>query len=415
MTHQQNVPERSIVRPLSIYGLLLSLLLMAAMLGGCDPGQQMIMEEMITEKVTPQKWNKIENLETVKLGLIYTTPRPGQRSIRYGAELAVAQLNKEGGVHGMPIQLIVRDDKDIPERSAAHAEELIAQEGVSAIVGPDFIRHSDPVAAVSQHYGGIPMVTTYPTPPLVTAAGDFVFMAAFTDTFQGQVLAAFATQELEAKSVATLTNQAEEYSKGLSQFFVDNFTALGGEVVARQPYMPEDTDFSEQLTAIAASAPDVIFVPGFVPAVPLIIQQAREMGITATFLGGDGWDDPELVAMGGELLEGSFFSSGFSASGVPDDLGKDVHQFIADYTAMFGIAPDWPASLGYDATRVLVQAMRRADDLSPDAIRDQIAATKGYSGASLIAYYDENRHAHRSVVINRISDGEMRFYQLIEP
>ena len=451
MIHQQNSPEQSVRRRRATYGLLVSLFLMASMLGGCHKIYYWMMEEMTSarmakEKKTSERMAKEEmtyermakekmtyermakekmtsaevatkkkmamtkSPETVKIGFIHTTPRP--KSSRYGAQLAVAQLNNEGGVHGMPIQLIVRDDKDDTERSVALAEELI-KEGVSAIVGPDFSTYARPVGEVAQRHG-IPMVTTYPTHPTVTDAGDFIFMAAFIDDLQAEVMAAFAIQEIGARSAAILTLKDLAYAEGLSQIFADNFTAHGGEVVAHQYYYTsEDVDFSEQLTAIAASAPDVIFFPGFLPTVPHVVQQAREMGITAIFLGGDGWDDPELIS--GPSIEGSFFSSGFAALAGPGALSEDSHQFIAAYTAMFGIAPDWPASLGYDAVRLVVQAMRRADDLSSEAIRDQIAATKDYSGASLIAGYDENRHAIRSIIINRISDGEIRFHQLIEP
>ena len=136
------------------------------------------------------------------------------------------------------------------------------------------------------------------------------------------------------------------------------------------------------------------------------------MGISATFLGGDGWDRPDLVEIGGMALEGSFFANHFSPDG---QLTEDARQFVNAYTEKYGIAPDGPAALGYDAATIVIEAMRRTTDLTPAAIRDQIEATQGYSGATILSHYDENRHAIKSLVINTIKDGKIQFHQFIEP
>ena len=358
----------------------------------------------------------------IKIGFIYTTP--DRKNSLDGATLAALQLNEEGGVRGMPIELIdggvpiqrlTADNISDVEYVAALAEELITREKVSAIVGPNRSRHAVIVGEIAQRHG-IPMVTTSATNPTVTAAGDFVFMAAFTDDFQGKVMAEFAVQALDARSAAVLSESGEVYSEGLSQTFIYNFGALGAHIVVHQFYLSGTTDFTTQLTAIASSMPNVVFVPGFIDEIPLLVQQAkRDFGITATFLGSDSWDNSELIATSGEVLEGSFFSSLFSSRVAPGDLSEDAHQFIDMYTAMFGVAPDGGGALGYDALRLVVQAMRRADELTPTAIRDEIAATRDYSGATVISSYDENRHTAKSAVINRIVNGEVQFHKLIEP
>ena len=169
-----------------------------------------------------------------------------------------------------------------------------------------------------------------------------------------------------------------------------------------------DTDFTAQLTAIAEATPDVIFSPGFRSEIPLLVRQAKEeIGITATFIGGDSWDNAALIGAAGSAIDGSFFSSGFSAEAAPRDLGEDAYRFVVAYTAMFGVVPDGGAALGYDALRLVVQAMRRADDLTAIAIRNQLAATMNYSGATFISGYDENRHTSKSVVIKQIINGEV--------
>ena len=398
-------------RPRYIGRLWILLFLMSTLFGGCEQVQQLL-----------SPLSDAGDDGAIKIGFLYTTPN--RNNSRYGAELATIQLNKEDGVRGIPIQLIARgiptqrlisDNISDTEYVAELAEELIAEEGVSAIVGPNRSRHAVVVAEIAQRHG-IPMMTTSATNPSVTVAGDFVFMAAFTDDFQGKVMAEFATQDLEAQTAAVLTHEGDVYSEGLSQTFIDNFTAYGGEVVADQFYMAGDTDFTVQLTAIAEAAPDVVFSTGFIPEVPLAVRQAKEeIRITATFIGGDSWDNAALIATAGTAVDGSFFSSGFSAKAEPGDLGEDAHQFVTAYTTMFGLVPDGGAALGYDALRLVVLAMRRADDLTPTAIRDQIAATNNYSGATLILGYDENRHTAKSAVINQIRDGEVQFHQLIEP
>ena len=349
---------------------------------------------------------------TIKIGFMYTSEI--RSNSLNGAELAALQLNGEGGAHGKEIEIIARGNISDTEQAAEIAEELIVQEGVSAIVGPNRSLYAVAIGAVAQRYG-IPMVTTTATNPSVTAASDYVFMAAFTDDFQGKVMATFATRDLGAKTAAILTRRESLYSEGLSQTFIDNFTALGGEVLYAQFYMRGETDFTAQLTAVAEAAPDVFFLPGFAAEIPLVVQQAKTLGITGILLGGDSWDNASLISENSEILEGSFFSSLFSADVAPGDLSEDADQFITAYTSIFKVAPAGGAALGYDGVRLVVQAMRRADDLTSTTIRDQLAATMSYSGATFISDYDENRHPNKSAVINQIVNGEAQFYKLIEP
>ena len=350
--------------------------------------------------------------DAIKIGFIYSSANRSH-SLN-GAEMAERKLNAEGGVHGTPIKLVARGNITGDEHAAEIAEALITEEGVSAIIGPNLSRYAVPIGEVAQQHG-IPMVATTATNPTVTAAGDFVFMSAFTDDFQGKVMARFAAQDLDAKTATVLTRSESLYSEGLSQTFIDNFTAFGGEIVQAQFYMRGDTDFTALLTTIAESAPDVFFLPGFSAEIPLVVEQARTLGITGILLGGDSWDNAALIANSGAILEGSYFSTFFWVDVPPGSLSKDAHQFIDTYTSIYGIPPDGGAALGYDALRLTVQAMRRAPELTPTEIRDQIAATKNYSGATFISGYNHNRHAAKSAFINRIVDGEARFHKLIQP
>ena len=198
----------------------------------------------------------------VKIGFIYSPSDPG--TTRKGAELAVALANAAGGINGLPIELLIRDDKRDPLLSAQHAEALIAA-GVLVIVGPDYDEEAVEVGTVAQQHA-IPMLTTYPTNPKVSRNGTFSFMGAYTDPYQASVMVKFAIQELKAMTAAVLTETADTYSEGLSSAFIEDFTAQGGTIAVRQFYETGATDFTEQLMAIAAVDPavDVIFLAGLV-------------------------------------------------------------------------------------------------------------------------------------------------------
>ncbi len=391
------------LRYITIFGVFSLFFSMSIFFLSCD---------RIQEVVVPGKVGVSDGIVTVKIGFIYSPPDPG--TTRNGAEVAVDLANEAGGINGLPIELLIRDDKRAPLLSIQHTEALIAA-GVSAIVGPDYSDVAVEVGAIVQQHG-IPMVTTYPTNQQVTRNGDFTFMGAYIDPYQASIIADYAIQDLEAITAAVLTETGETYSEGLSSVFIENFTAQGGTIAVHQFYETDATDFTEQLSAIASVEPavDVIFLPGLGAEFPLAVKQARsdDIGISAIFLGGDGWDRPDLAEIGGMAIEGSFFANHFSHEGPLSDAAR---QFIDAYTARFGIAPDGPAALGYDSTTVVIEAMRRATDITPLAIRDQIEATRNYEGATVLSYFDENRHAIKSLVINTVTDGKIQFHRLITP
>ena len=300
MIFKQN---RTMPRCISIYRILVLFFLLTVFFLGCDRIQQVF---------SPAGSETPDSAVSVKIGFIYSPPDPG--TTRNGAELAVALANEAGGINGLPIELLIRDDKRAPLLSAQHAKELI-NAGVSAIVGPDYDEEAVEVGAVVQQHG-IPMVTTYPTNPKVSRNGNFSFMGAYTDPYQAGVMVDFAMQELDAMTAAVLTETGDSYSEGISDAFIEQFTTLGGTIAVRQFYKTGATDFTEQLMAIVAVEPavDIVFLAGLGPEFPVAVKQAKTpaIGITATFLGGDGWDRPDLVEIGGMAIEGSFFANHFS-------------------------------------------------------------------------------------------------------
>lgn len=352
--------------------------------------------------------------ETLKIGFVVAGERVTYPN---GAEMAVTEINQRGGLLGMPVELIGHINQEAgPEVSVQIAETLIVEDEIIALIGPNRSSHAVEVGPIAQRYG-IPMITTTATNPNVTNAGNFVFMASFTDSFQGAVMAQFAKSELDLSTAAVITRSGDLYTEGIAEFFARNFSELGGEIVANEFYEGDPSDFTAQLTSIAAAKPDALFAAGFVQDVALITQQARAMslqngaGESTIFLGADSWDSELLFNNEDAEIEGSFFSGHFS----PDTDEPTARAFVDAYEAIYDSTPTGGVAVSYDAVKLFFAAVERAGSLEPDEIRKQLAATENYIGATTIANYDENRHPTKSAVIFTIKDGEKQFHKQIDP
>ena len=363
----------------------------------------------IQKIVTPEQEQK-----TLKIGFVVAGERVTYPN---GAEMAVTEINQQGGLLGMPVELIGHINKEaIPEVSVQIAERLIVEDEIIAFIGPNRSSHAVEVGPVAQRYG-IPMVTTTATNPNVTNAGDFVFMASFTDSFQGSVMAQFAKSDLGTATAAVLTRTGDLYTEGIAEFFALHFNQLGGEIVANGFYEGDASDFTAQLTNIAAAKPDALFIAGFTRDIAHITQQARAMplqnpnGDPTVFLGADSWDSQLLFDDENAEIEGSFFSGHFS----PDTNEPTARAFVDTYESIYESTPTGGVAVSYDAVKLLFEAVARAGSLAPDAVRQQLAATQNYIGATTIASYDENRHPSKSAVIFTIKDGKKQFHKQIDP
>ena len=363
----------------------------------------------IQEIVTPE-----QEQETLKIGFVVAGERVTYPN---GAEMAVTEINQQGGLLGMPVELIGHINTEaVPEVSVQITEQLIVEDGILALIGPNRSSHAVEVGPVAQRYG-IPMITTTATNPNVTNAGDLVFMASFTDSFQGAVMAEFAKTDLGTTSAAVITRSGDLYTEGIAEFFTRNFSQLGGEIVATEFYEGAPSDFASQLTNIAAANPDVLFIAGFTRDIALITQHARTIvlqnvtGESTVFLGADSWDSGLLFDDENAKIEGSFFSGHFS----PDTHEPTARAFVDAYESIYDATPTGGVAVSYDAVKLLFEAITRAGSIDPDEVRQQLAATKNYIGATAIAGYDENRHPTKSAVIFTIKDGEKQFYKQIDP
>jgi branched-chain amino acid transport system substrate-binding protein len=346
--------------------------------------------------------------DTIKVGvygdLTGQTSSFGQ-STKNGVELAVDEINAAGGVNGKKIQLLIEDDQGRPEQAKTVVSKLINQDKVQAILGEVASTNSLAAAPVAQE-AKIPMITPSSTNPKVTEVGDYISRVCFIDPFQGSVMAKFAANTLKAKTAAILGDVNSDYSKGLTQFFEEEFAKLGGKVVAKEAYTQTDPDFKGQLTKIRNLNPDVIYVPGYYGQVGIIAKQARELDMKMPLLGGDGWDSPELWKLGGASLKDTYISNHYSA----ENPAPEIQNFVKAYKAKFNVEPDSLAALAYDAAKVLADALKRAGAGADSAkLRDAINATKEFAGVTGKITLDTKRNAVKPAVVLALNPDKSKF------
>lgn len=331
-------------------------------------------------------------------------------STHRGIELAINEINAAGGVKGKTFKVISLDDQGKPDEAATAVTKLITQNSVFAILGEVASSRSLAMAPIAQQYQ-IPMITPSSTNPKVTQVGDYIFRVCFIDPFQGTVMAKFALDTLKFKKVAVLRDVKNDYSVGLADFFTETFKKGGGEVVVDQSYSAGDVDFKSQLTAIRGTKPEAIFVPGYYTEVGLIARQAKELGLNVPLMGGDGWDSPKLTEIGGKAIDNSYFSNHYSA----EDQSPHIQTFIAAYKKAYGEIPDGLAAMGYDAMKVLADAVNRAPEVSRKSVREVLAQTKDYQGVTGKITIDGERNAIKSAVVLKVADGKYKYQTTINP
>lgn len=322
------------------------------------------------------------------------------KTVSQAVTLAVDEANAAGGVNGKQIELITEDDAFNPENTVAAFKKLVTKDQVVAIVGALTSNCTLAIVNLAQA-AKIPLITPTSTNDKVTDAGDYIFRACYKDSFQGKVVGQFAANDLKAKTAAILFDKANDYSFGLKSNFEATFTSLGGTVVS-ESYTGDTKDFNAQIANIKSAKPDVIFLPDYYNTVALIATQLRAAGLTQPLLGADGWD--EAVGTGQAELVGSYYSNHYS----PETGSEAIKTFLAAYKAKWnGEEPNALSALGYDATKILIQAMIDADKagkLTSEGIRDAMAAVKGSYVTGDISF--DNGNPVKSAVVLEILKGD---------
>lgn len=382
---------------------LIILLGLALMLAGC--GQK-------NEAPKQQSGTSAPAEKVIKIGFI--GPLTGDvktfgESTKNAFLLALEQAGMKVGDY--KIEYHIADDRNDPTEAVNVADKLISQDKVQAIVGSVTSKTTIPISELA-NAKKVVQITSTATNPKVTVDGgkrkEFVFRACFIDPFQGKVAAKFARDNLKAKTAAILYDQGNDYTKGLAEVFKQNFEALGGQIVAFEAYAQQDQDFSAVLTNIAAKNPDILYLPDYYQKVSLIGKQARAKGIKAVFLGGDGWDSPELDFA---AMEGGYFTNHYS----PEDPRPEVQKWVQQYKAKYNAVPDALATLAYDATNLLLNAIKTANSNDAVKIKEALQATKDFAGVSGKITFDANGDPVKSAAILQIKGGKQVYVTTVNP
>ena len=331
-------------------------------------------------------------------------------STNKGIKMAFDEVNEKGGVKTKKIKLITLDDQGKPDEAAAAVTRLITQSKVVAVIGEVASSLTEAAAPFAQQYK-IPLITPSSTNPSITKNRDFVFRVCFIDPFQGFVMAKFAWENLKVKKVAIFRDKANLYSIGLADAFIESYKKMGGTIVTDLSYQEKDIDFKAQLTQMKSKSPEAIFIPGYYTEVGLIARQAVQLGLKIPLLGGDGWDSTRLHEIGKEAINGHYYSNHYST----ESTDPTVQEFIKKFKARYSEVPDGLAALGYDAAKILVAAMERTTEVTPQNIRDELAKTKDFPGVTGKISINENRDAVKPAVIVQIENEKRKFVTTVNP
>lgn len=357
--------------------------------------------------------------DTIKIGINLElsggTASYGQSEDK-AIDLAVEEINNEGGIDGKKIELVKVDNKSDAGEATNGAIKLITKDKVVAIIGA--ATSGNTVAQVEvAGKNEIPLISPSGTSTTVTVndkgkVNEYAFRTAFIDPFQGTVAANFAANELKVKNVAIYADNSSDYAKGLAASFKKDFEAAGGKIVAQESYVAKDTDFRSTLTSLKSKNPDFIFIPGYYEEVGLIVKQAREMGITVPLMGADGWDSPDIVDLAGaDALNNTYIITAYSSED-PDGKAK---AFSDKFNEKYGEAPNSFHALGYDTVYLLKDAIERAGSTDGAKIKDALEATDNLDLVTGLYSMDENHHPVKSATIIEFVDGEQVFNTKVNP
>jgi branched-chain amino acid transport system substrate-binding protein len=323
-----------------------------------------------------------------------------------GIELAVEEVNKTGGVKGTPVKVLYEDDKSTPQETNNKVLQLIDRDKVLALLG-EVASGRSKVGGIAANKAKIPMITPSSTHPDITKIGPFVFRVCFTDDVQGAAGADFVVKTLGKKKIAILYASDVLYSTGLAKDFKDAAVKLGAEIVKEKGFLQTETNFTTYINELKDAKPDIIYSPTYYNHMVPIARQAKAAGVPGSmFVGGDGWDADSLLTDAGSELEGAYFTNHYA----PDVPWDNAKAFRGKYTARFNRDPSSLAAMGYDAAKLLFDAMGRAKEMTPDAIRQAIQDTKGFQGATGSITIDANRNADKAIVVVQVKAKKFTYF-----
>jgi len=358
----------------------------------------------------------IAGADTVKIGVVENLTGSqaslDQPSLN-GVKLALKEINDAGGVLGKKVEIVVRDGKSDPATLATVTEEVLGK-GVSAITGLSDTTMVLAAAPAAQRAGVAFVSSGATSPALPGEVGDCLFLEPFGDNVQAAAAAEYAYNDLGARSVWVLYDKAMDYTYLLQRYFCDRFGGMGGAIISKATYQTGDTDFRAQITSLKSkkALPDILFISSGPDDIGTIVKQVRDMGIKTPIVGGDGYDTPLLAKVAGPAAATDIY---FTTHVALDSEG--AKPFVASYKKMFGHAPENGfAALAYDAFNLIINAVKNAGTADPKAVKDALAATKGFKGVTGTINYPKGiRVPQKSVTIIKVEGGKFIFVKEVMP
>lgn len=357
--------------------------------------------------------------DTIKIGVNYELTGEVATygvNLNDGVQMAIEEINANGGVLGKQIEAVTVDNKSSDTEAANVSARLATRDKVLALVGPATSGNTK-AATPAAMQNKIPLISGSATADDVTVDAngkvrDYIFKTCFSDSFQGVMMAEFASGDLGAKNAAILADSSSDYAQGLAKAFRETFAASGGTITNEEAYQAGDKDFKAVLTNLKATNPEVLFIPGYYEEVGLIVRQARELGLNVPILGGDGYESPKLTEIAGaENLNDVYYSSHYS----PNDTAENVVAFNAAFRAKYNKAPDAFNALGYDLGYLLKDALERAGEADSEKLKAALEATDGFEGVTGVLSIDENHNPVKSVTIIEMVEGTPTFLKKLDP
>lgn len=351
--------------------------------------------------------------DVIKIGVY--EPLTGQNA--FGGQLTVEgiQLAHEQAptVLGKKVELVIVDNKSDKVEAANAVKRLIEREKVVSIIGSYGSSLCMAGGEVAEQYR-IPCITDSATNPLVTQGKKYYFRMCFIDPFQGAAAARYAYNTLGVRKAAILKDVAQDYCVGLAAFFKKAFLDLGGEVVADLNYQSGDQDFTAQLTEIVSKGPQLLYIPSYFAEGAIIMKQARELGGKFHIMGGDAMDNPDMIKIGGEAVEGFIYTTFPYAPEMPD-MNPIAKEFTKAFREKYKKEPNANAALGYDCYMLIIDCIKRAGKADPEAIREQLEKTKDWVGVTGSTTIDENHNAIKAVGIKMVKNGKQVYVATVPP
>jgi branched-chain amino acid transport system substrate-binding protein len=339
------------------------------------------------------------------------------------AELVVKDIEAAGGIEvggkKYKVEFVFGDNQSNPTTAASLAVKQISNDKVLGIVGGLSSRQAIPIGQMSQAFA-TPMISPWSTSPITTMDRPYVFRSCFVSTIQGPAITKFAANEFKATKAAVLYDIVSAYPRGMSRNFKEAFEAENGagSVVAYEEFRTGEEDFSEQLGRIKDSGAEFIFTPQHYNEVPLIVRQAKSMGLTLPIMGSNSWAGGDLIGECGADCNGLFFTGNY-APGNAKGLNK---EFVEAYLTAFGQNPDEPAALTWDALRVLVEAIKKTGGLSGNLVKDRtlvkdsLTNIQNFDGAAGKLSFNETGNPRKCTVVVKIDDnGVFTFHDSVCP